>query len=120
MTTSLARPGSDVRCSPPPFLLSVDVAAGCITVHGELDRIHVHPFVEALGALAYSSSPSWSIDASAITFCDATGLRGLLQAQELARAAGRGFRVTHPSRWLRRLLDLVGVDLPAHSGRRNS
>jgi anti-anti-sigma factor len=119
MTRTLARPGLDVPCSPPPFLLSIDVADGRITVHGELDRVHVHRFVEAMGVLAYSSSPSWSIDASAITFCDATGLRGLLEARELARAAGRGFRVTHPSRSLRRLLDLVGVDLPAHSGRRD-
>jgi anti-sigma B factor antagonist len=106
--TSLAHPTAhDLDSSRRPFLLSIDVARGRVTVHGDLDRLHVHRLLEALGILIHSPSPTWSVDASGITFCDAGGLRGLLEGQQLAHEAGRGYTVTRARPWLRYLMQLV-------------
>ena len=96
--------------APPPFLMSIDVIGARITVRGELDRAHVHRLDEAVGVLAHTPSPRWSVDASAITFCDAEGLRALAKAQRQARAAHRTFVVERACPCLRRMLRLVGVD----------
>lgn len=104
-----------------PCLFSIDVAAGRIAVYGELDRRSVHHLVAAVAALGGSSSPSWSVDVSRVTFCDVVGLRALRQARALAGDTGRSFAVVGPGGWLRRLLllvdlesvDLESVDLPS-------
>ena len=93
----------------PPFLLSSDLAGGRVTVHGELDRSHVDQLLEAVGVLASSPAPHWSIDLAGITFCDAGGLRGLLAVRGLADAAGRPLRITDCSPWMQRLCALAGV-----------
>lgn len=107
MATTLA-----VAVPPPPFLLSIELPAGRITVHGELDREQVHRLAEAVGVLLMSPSRSWSIDVSALTFCDVAGLRGICQAQRLAADSGRRLLVTGPSSLLRRLLHLAGASTP--------
>jgi anti-anti-sigma regulatory factor len=99
--------------SPPPaplFLLSIDVAAGRVAVHGDLDREHSERFLDAARLLAFSRSPGWSIDVSAVTFCDAGGLCALLVARKLAHRSGRTFRVTRAGPWMRRLLPMVGLE----------
>ena len=96
----------------PPFLLSIDLADGRVAVHGELDRHQVHRLAEAVDALGHSPSHCWSIDVSAVTFCDVEGLRGLLAAQRLADRSGHRLFVTRPSPWLRRLLHLTDLAVP--------
>jgi anti-anti-sigma factor len=110
MTVTLGAEPTPV--SPQPFLLSIDIPAARIRVRGELDRRHVHRLDEAVAVLTHSASPSWSVDVSDLTFCDAAGLRALLRARRLAEHTGRGFDVVGPSPCLRRLLGLVGVDVP--------
>jgi anti-anti-sigma factor len=95
----------------PPVLMSIDVAGGRITMHGELDRSHVDRLDEAVHALAGSTAASWSVDASSVTFCDTEGLRALLRAKRRAEAAGHRFVVVRPTRCLRRLLDVVGIEV---------
>jgi anti-anti-sigma regulatory factor len=77
-----------------PFLLSIDIAAGRLAIHGDFDRQHVERFLDAIRLLDHSPSPSWSVDVASVSFCDAGGLRGLLAAQRLAEQAGRTFQVT--------------------------
>lgn len=96
----------------PPFLLSIDLSNSRVTMHGELDRDQVHRLAEAIDALAHSPSPCWSIDVSAVTFCDVEGLRGLLEAQRLAARSGHHLSVTRPRPWLRHLLRLTDLPVP--------
>jgi len=96
----------------PPFLLSIDLSNSRVTVHGELDRHQVHRLAEAVGVLTHSPSPCWSIDVSAVTFCDVEGLRSLLGAQRLAARSGHRLSVTRPRPWLRRLLQLTDLAVP--------
>ena len=100
---------TDLEATPPPFLLAIDVPAGRIAIHGDFDREHLGRFLDALLQLADSPAPTLSVDVSAVTFCDAGGLRGLLAAQRLAAQTGRTFRVTRAGRWMRRLLPVVGL-----------
>ena len=80
-----------------------------LAIHGDLDRQHLELFLDAISRLGCSPSPCLSVDVSAVTFCDAGGLRGLLVAQRLAADTGRAFRVTGSGPWLRRLLPLIGL-----------
>ena len=100
---------TDPGATPPPFLLSIDIPAGRIAIHGDFDREHLDRFLDAVFLLEDSPAPSLSVDVSAVTFCDAGGLRGLLAAQRLATRTGHAFRVTRAGRWMRRLLPMVGL-----------
>jgi anti-anti-sigma factor len=95
--------------SPPPFLLSIDLVEARIAVYGELDVSNVHRLVEAMAVMTNSASQRWSIDTAGVTFCDAAGLRGLMAVQRRARESRRTLLVTRSSRWMNRLLDLVGL-----------
>jgi anti-anti-sigma regulatory factor len=92
-----------------PFVLSLDIPAGHVAIHGDFDRRHVERFLDAISLLDHSPSPSWSVDVATVTFCDAGGLRGLLAAQRFAERTGRTFRVTGAGSWMRHLLRLIGL-----------
>jgi anti-anti-sigma regulatory factor len=100
-----------------PFLLSIDVAAGRVAIHGDFDRQHVDRFLDVMSLLAYSPSPLWSVDVSAVSFCDAGGLRGLLAAKRLAEDNSRTFRVTRAGPWMRHLLPMIGLSAATGSAR---
>lgn len=93
----------------PPFLLSIDLVDGRVSLHGELDRSHVGRLLETVAGLALSPAPRWSLDLAGITFCDAAGLRGLLAARRLAEDAGRTLSLVRCSPWMHRLLALAGL-----------
>jgi anti-anti-sigma regulatory factor len=97
---------------PPAFRLLIDLTRGRISVRGDLDRAHVGQLADGIAALHRSPAPLWSVDAAGITFCDAGGLRGLVQASETAARAGRTLVVTRPSHLLARLLVLVSPEGP--------
>ena len=104
-------------CPPPgpagpevtPFSVSADPPSALVSVAGELDREHAHHVLDALAALAGTRSPSWTLEARRVTFCDAEGLRVLVAADRLARAHGRHLSVL-PSPCIHRLVLLVGLD----------
>jgi anti-anti-sigma regulatory factor len=98
-----------MTATPPPFLLAIDVPAGRVAVCGDFDREHLDDFLEAVHQLEDSPAPTLSVDVSAVTFCDAGGLRGLRAAQRLAAQTGHTFRVTRAGQWMRRLLPIAGL-----------
>jgi anti-anti-sigma regulatory factor len=113
MTATIRSTGAGDESAAPLFLLSIDVADGSVAIHGDLDRQHVERFLDTVGLLTASTAPCWSIDVSAVTFCDAGGLRGLLEAKRCADRAHRTFRVAGAGPWLRHLLPMIGLDADA-------
>lgn len=109
MTSTFPPTTGTFDATTPAFLLEVDVDAGTIAVHGDFDRGRADEFLDAVRRLLDSPSPSWSIDVSAVTFCDAGGLRALLAAHRLAEQNGRTLHVTQAGRWMRRLLPMIGL-----------
>lgn len=107
--TATIRPTAPDQESDTPFVLSIDIRAGRVSVHGDFDRRHVERFVDAIGLLDFSPSPHWSVDVAAVDFCDAGGLRALLAAQRFAVRTGRTFRITGAGPWMRHLLPMVGL-----------
>lgn len=92
-----------------PFLVSVDHAGGSISVHGELDRRNAAILQGAISALIGTAQSSWTVDAAAITFCDATGLRALIAGNALARSHGRELRLVRPSPFLQAVVIMGGA-----------
>ena len=75
---------------------------------GELDRDSAHHLLDALAMLTTRSSRRWQLDAGAVTFCDAGGVRALSSAHELAAAHGRSLHLERTSRSVDRLVELLG------------
>lgn len=50
-----------------------------------------------------------TVDLSAVSFIDSTGLRVLLEADAAARSNGHSLRLAHPSRAVRRILEIAGL-----------
>jgi anti-anti-sigma regulatory factor len=113
MTATIRSTAAGDEPAAPLFLLSIDLADGSVAVHGDLDREHVECFLDTVGLLISSGAPCCSIDVSAVTFCDAGGLRGLLEAKRRADRAHRTFRVAGAGPWLRHLLPMIGLDAVA-------
>ena len=109
MTATIRSTAARTVPATPLFLLSVDVIDGVVAIHGDFDREHVERFLQAVSLLSYSPSPCWSIDVSAVSFCDAGGLRGLFAAKRSAEQAHRTFRVTRAGPWMRSLLPAIGL-----------
>jgi anti-sigma B factor antagonist len=104
---------SDTRCpQDQPELLTVSVrwSSASVVLAGELDRECAHHLVDALAALVCTDQPCWVVDAAAVTWCDAGGLRALAAAHALAVAHGRRLRLVNASRCVDRLVRLSGLD----------
>jgi len=101
-----------------PLLLSIDLQTGRITVAGELDRAVAHRLADALDALTLTGHRAWAVDATAVTFCDAEGLRVLAAGSLLAEGRGCTLQVVGAAPFTARLLRLVGMgallDAPGH------
>jgi anti-anti-sigma factor len=96
---------------PTPFHVSVDLGNGCVTVAGELDRQNAPHVLDGLAALTSTAHRRWTVDASAVTFCDAAGLRLLVTGHNLARRNGCELVLDRPSPCVHRLMTLVGLHL---------
>ena len=88
--------------------VSVDLPSSLVSVAGELDRDSAHHLLDAMAVLTTRTSRRWRLDASAVTFCDAGGVRALSSAHALATAHGRSLDVERTSRQVDRLVELVG------------
>lgn len=91
----------------------VDVSPGkyvCVTVRfaGELDFGSAAAARDALAELVRGNRQV-VVDLSRVTFLDVAGVRSLLVAQERAVAGGGNLVVRHPSRSVRRILELTGT-----------
>lgn len=76
-------------------------------LEGELDMASAPALRDAF---AEHRAEDVTLDASGLTFVDSTGLSVLLSANRRWQDEGRSLRITNPSRPLRRLLELAGVD----------
>jgi anti-anti-sigma regulatory factor len=117
MTATIRSVPAASEAGAPPFLLSIDVCAGRVAIHGDFDREQVGGFLEAVRLLALFPAPAWTVDVSGVTFCDAGGLRALLIGKRVADRAGRSFQVTGAGSWMRHLLPMIGLSAPAGSTR---
>jgi len=91
--------------------LLIDVSPeedGCVRVRlaGDFDLISAEAAHEIICPLV-SSGLNVAVDMSRVTFLDAAGTRFLIESQELARASGGDLVVCHPSRPVRRILELT-------------
>ena len=100
-----------MSCSPAPhpdaLSIRVDLAAGRVTLTGDLDRGSAHHLTDAIAALVPTRHARWELDACGVTWCDAGGLRALLSATTLAARLDRELAVVAASRCVARLLALV-------------
>jgi anti-sigma B factor antagonist len=76
-----------------------------VTVRGEIDMDNTGALVDAITTVAGTAV----VDLSGVTFIDSTGLQGLLRAQRAARQRGDDLILRHPSRAVRRLLELTSL-----------
>ncbi len=82
----------------------------------EIDYATAGDLAKQISQAIASGAATVAIDFEAVTFCDSSGLRVLVQAAKLARASGHGFVVVNPTRSLLRLADILQaselLDLP--------
>jgi len=80
-----------------------------VRVAGDLDATTREEWEAALAAAAIADPHGVVVDMGGVTFCDAAGLAPLVRLQvELSRTR-RELVVRHPSRVVRRLLELTGL-----------
>ena len=94
----------------------------CLAVAGEIDLCTTARLEQALTD-AFATGPSIvTVDLSATTFCDCTGITTLLTAYHRAQACGVHYHVTNPQHIVRRVLealdlhDLLTGNRPASRG----
>ncbi|XVU27779.1 STAS domain-containing protein [Actinoplanes sp. CA-054009] len=80
-----------------------------LRVCGEVGPATVDAFAQALDR-ALTTGNDLVVDVGELAFVDAAGLRLLARTDERLRREGRRLRVERPSRHLRRLLHVVGLD----------
>jgi anti-anti-sigma factor len=78
-----------------------------LTVSGDLDMDSVAPLGLALTAAADDGSGPVVVDLSGVGFADSTTVNVLLQGQT---ALGDRLRLAAPSPFVRRLIDMIGLD----------
>ena len=76
-----------------------------VTVRGEIDMDNADEFVDAMRTVAGTAI----VDLSGVTFIDSTGLQGLLRAQKAARKRADDLILRHPSKAVRRLLEMTNL-----------
>jgi anti-sigma B factor antagonist len=103
----------------PPVGVEIDVAQldgqVTITVAGELDAATLAPLADELAAVLAHEPERVVIEASRLSFIDASGVRLLTNTSIMLRRHGIELAIAYPQRGLRRLIDLLRVDehLPA-------
>ena len=76
-----------------------------VTVHGDIDMDNADELVDAIKRVAGTAV----VDLSEVTFLDSTGLQGLLRVQQAARQRGDDLILRHPSKAVRRVLEVTGL-----------
>ncbi len=81
--------------------------ATVLLLDGEVDVATAEHLTDAVRDL--TAPGAVVIDMSGVSFMDSSGVRALLDAEELATGAGRPFAIVNPSRAVVRLLDLIDL-----------
>lgn len=95
---------------------SLDRGRILATLTGAFDHHNAHRLTEALQRALDAGAAVVLLDLSEVTFMDSTGVTRLLLARRSARAAGGHLALIAPSRPVKRLLSITGVDrvLPSY------
>ncbi|MFI2652738.1 STAS domain-containing protein [Micromonospora fulviviridis] len=81
-----------------------------LALTGELDIASVDAFHEQVQQALASDRPNQLIiDLAALTFCDSTGIRALVDARATVRARAVAFQVVNPRGVTRRVMRVTGV-----------
>lgn len=83
--------------------------AGILVPVGEIDLVTVHEVRSALRDAA-AETPRLVLDLRQVTFMDSSGLRLLVEAQQLAEQDGFAFAVVRGPASLERLFEVTGLD----------
>ena len=89
--------------------MNVQCDGGVVRAVGEVDASTCGQLDERLRALD-GAEPA-SVDLSAVTFMDSSGLRVLIEHHYLRAERGYSLTVVNPSRPVRRLLEITGLDV---------
>ena len=81
-----------------------------VTVGGEVDLDTASQLGDHALDAVRDVSPHVVLDLTGVTFMDSTGLKVLLSVQRRAELAGGSFGVAGPSRSVRKILALTGLD----------
>lgn len=81
-----------------------------VTVGGEVDLDTASQLGDHALDAVRDVSPHVLLDLTGVTFMDSTGLKVLLSVQRRAELAGGSFGVAGPSRAVRKILALTGLD----------
>jgi anti-sigma B factor antagonist len=89
---------------------TVEGSAHILRPAGEIDLATRDQLSAAVDSALASGATAITLDLSAVTFMDSTGLGTLVAAHESAAAAGVSFGVTSPQARIARVLGLTGMD----------
>jgi anti-anti-sigma factor len=106
---------------PQLFSLAVerDRQTAVFTLRGELDISETYTLAEALLAAEREEPQRLVIDLAELTFIDAAGMRVLVEAARRANSRRVPVMFVEPLPEIRRILELVGLDLVATLGVRS-
>ncbi len=87
-----------------------DNASVTLRLVGEIDMCSAESIRDATFAAIHQHHTDVHIDLSSVTFMDSTGLQVLLAARRRAELAGGRLNLVDPTRAVRRVLEVTGVD----------
>jgi len=95
-----------------PFGLEVDHSGPTLTVYlwGDLDAAHAPTLEPRVTASLARATTNLVLDVAAVTFCDSFGLRSFVALNDVATARNISLRIQDPTRSLRRLFLVTGLD----------
>lgn len=94
----------------PTFAVCIEPRTGSLRVTGRLERSTTHLFMDAVSALLYAGCPSWVVDLSELSDCDATGLRAICVAYRRALRHDRRMTLVGTPAGLRLALRRLHLD----------
>jgi anti-anti-sigma factor len=92
------------------FRLDQTGTAETLYVTGELDVASAPALEHAVAHALDGQSGEFRLDISGLTFMDSIGARGLIHAHNRIEGLGRRLVVISPTRPVRRVLNLIGLD----------
>jgi anti-anti-sigma factor len=93
----------------PIEVVRIDGSTAHVTVSGELNLATGDVVLRKLSSLVDRGYVRLVVDASAVSFCDSTGLGALLRARARATAVAGSLTLSAVSPQLRRVLQIAGI-----------
>jgi anti-sigma B factor antagonist len=91
------------------MFVAIDLLHTRLDLAGEIDLSNSQRLADQLATIAGAGAADLEIDMSLVTFCDSTGLKVLLNAQQRFDEAGGTLRIIGASDQVTRLLQITGT-----------